>query len=84
MTASSFTIVRDESDKPLVIRDTGGANNRTVTNDAEAVVSKLHAQGLLPNGRRLLYYDSDGDPGEIVHKDGEFVGFELPSLEEFQ
>jgi len=61
---------------PLVIKDVGPWDQHpTVTNDAENVVQSLVAQGYLPGGRRLLYYDSDGRLDELLVKDGQFVGF---------
>lgn len=46
----------------------------SVTNGAEEVVA-----GLLPmlRGRRLLYYDSEGELGELLIADGKFAGFGL-------
>lgn len=83
MRLSIYSIVRNEPGKPLIIRDVGGDANTTLTNDAETVVRRLHRDGLLSNGRRLLYYDSDGDPGEMLHQNGEFVDFAFPKQEEF-
>ena len=72
-----YTIVEDAPGEPLVIRDIGPWHmHRTVTNDAEAVVSELVAEGRLPPGRRLHYYDSEGEIGRIVVVDGKFEGFE--------
>lgn len=74
---SQFQLVHDEcDDTQLVIRDSGDhAKQLTVTNDAERVVKYLRGGGLLPDGRRLFYYDSDGQRDEILVKDGEFAGF---------
>lgn len=59
----------------LTIRDVGGSRCLTVTNDAEAVVVALHADGVLGT-RTLLYYDSAGDLDELVHDGrGRFLGF---------
>lgn len=63
-TLHGWTTIRD--------LDRGGVS---VTNDAEAVVEELVARGLLPPGRRLRYFDSDGRLDEIVLRDGRFVGF---------
>ena len=38
----------------------------SVTNDAENVVANLRKHGILEDGRRLFYYDSEGDLDEIV------------------
>jgi hypothetical protein len=57
----------------LVIRDLD--NSRTITNDAKNVVEKLAAQGLLPDGRRLFYFDTMGRLDEIVVEHGQFKCF---------
>lgn len=78
MRRSNYTIVGSSADcsKPLVIKDIGPWDQfMTVTNDAENVVKELAEQGLLPNGRQLLYYDSSGDFDEIVVENGQFKGF---------
>lgn len=60
----------------LLIRDLGPwSEHKTVTNDAEIVVGVLAHRGLLPAGRRLFYFDSEGELDEIVVKDGKFAGF---------
>lgn len=67
-----FEVVSEDAEK-LVIMDVGPwTAHPTVTNDAEAVVEEL-APTL--KGRRLLYYDSDGDLDELMVKDGKFEGF---------
>ena len=79
MRPANFEIVQTESTPEiLVIRDLGPWNRvGTITNDAEGVVERLVRAGQLPSGRRLLYYDSDGDKDEIRVKDGQFAGFVL-------
>ena len=60
----------------LIIEDTGPWDaHRTVTNDAERVVANLISDGLLPEGRRLWYYDSEGSLDELVIKDGRFYEY---------
>lgn len=60
----------------LVIRDVGDHSIcKTITNDVESVVELLVAQGHLPLGRRLMYYDSEGAFDEIVVQNGRFAGF---------
>jgi hypothetical protein len=73
---SKYVIVEDDflQAEPLVIKDIG-RDAKSVTNDAENVVADLIKQGHLPAGRRLLYYDSDGQLDELLIKDGQFVGF---------
>ncbi len=73
--SANYVIVVKASDQ-ITIRDMGPWDKYlTVTNDAENVVRELAAEGHLPNGRRLFYYDSDGELDEIPVKDGVFVGF---------
>lgn len=73
---ANFEIVANHPGKPLVIRDVGPWDSHlSVTNDAEQVVKRLVGRGLLPEGRRLFYFDSDGQEDEILIKDGEFAGF---------
>lgn len=76
MNGANYVIVEDEPNEPLVIRDVGPWEiYATVTNDAERVVAQLVRSGRLPYGRRLLYFDSDGDLDELKVRDGEFSGF---------
>jgi len=73
--SANYVIVAVGPDR-IVIRDVGPWHEyMTVTNDAENVVRELTVQDLLPAGRRLFYYDSDGRLDEILVKDGTFVGF---------
>jgi len=67
---------------PLVIRDTGHLVTVSLTNDAENVVADLVANELLAPGRRLFYYDSEGQLDEIVVENGKFKGFQagLPGM----
>ncbi len=59
----------------LVIRDRNELGHLSVTNDAEAVVAYLFRAGTLRDGRRLFYYDTDGNLDELLIKDGKFAGF---------
>lgn len=75
MKHANYTIV-SKTEKVLVIKDEGPWHTyRTVTNDVEFVVSYLHRQGHLPEGCRLLYYDSGGGLDEIMVQEGKFGGF---------
>jgi len=47
----------------------------TVTNDVEHVIQDLAKQGLLEDGKRVIYRDTTGTWDEIVVKDGRFVTF---------
>lgn len=71
-------IVKEEcTPAQLVIRDVGPWDKfLTVTNAAEGVVEFLTGLALLPPGRKLFYYDSDGQLDELkVDARGQFAGF---------
>lgn len=70
---ATFETVSDVAGQPLTIRDVG--LGISVTNDVEDVVARLVADGRLPVGRRLFYFDSDGRLDEIVVERGEFSRF---------
>ena len=74
MTRCIYSIIRnDEGQNILYIRDEDVG--MSVTNDAENVVAELFENGLLNNGKRLFYYDSEGQLDEILHEEGKFTGF---------
>jgi hypothetical protein len=76
MREAQFEVTSNRPGEPLYIRDLGPWDKYpTVTNDAENVVRRLQGMGLLPKGRRLYYYDSEGILDEILVKDGTFAGF---------
>ena len=68
--------VIDVTPKSVLIRDLGPWNRHfTVTNDAENVVKEIVDKGFL-EGRRLFYFDSEGELGELkVSEKGRFAGF---------
>lgn len=70
-----FEIDPASTPETLVIRDVGHATGMSITNDAEAVLAHLVGHGALTEGRRLMYYDSDGNLDEILVHDGRFAGF---------
>jgi len=75
---SNYRIVENDfrMEKPLVIEDLGPWSSfLTITNDAEAVVEELANRGELPDGRRLIYIDSEGRRDEILIQHGRFAGF---------
>lgn len=73
---ANFQILKDLPGKPLLILDMGPWDRYpTITNDAEALVEALREAGYLPDGRKLIYYDSEGELGEILVKNGAFAGF---------
>ena len=68
--------VHDPSKPPLIVRDMGPWDHYpTITNAAEELVAHLFRINSLHPGRRLLYYDSEGQLDEILIKDGRFAGF---------
>ncbi len=72
MNEAAFEVVREDAET-FVIRDVGPwSSHPTVTNDAEQVVERLAAR---VGGRRLLYYDSDGELTELRHEGPRFTGF---------
>ena len=69
---ANFEIVSQADDR-LVLCDLGPwSSHLTITNDAEHVVE---AMGPTLRGRRLFYYDSEGELTELLVKDGKFAGF---------
>jgi hypothetical protein len=66
--------IESESDEALTIRDQGPWHLfATITNAAESVVVELAP---LLAGRRLFYFDSEGELGELLVSDaGTFAGF---------
>jgi hypothetical protein len=73
---ANYKIVSDLPGIALLIQDVGPWDaHLSVTNDAENVILTLVAQGRLPAGRRLFYFDSDGQLDELLIKDGLFAGF---------
>ena len=72
MNRARYELVREDREGVL-IRDLGPwSKHPTVTNAAEQVVAEL-----LPTlrGRRLYYFDSNGELDELVVRDGRFAGF---------
>jgi len=69
---ANFRIVSKAEDR-IILEDVGPWDEYlTITNDAENVVNLL-LPGL--KGRRLLYYDSEGELTELLIHDGKFRGF---------
>jgi hypothetical protein len=66
-------IVVEQTYAHILIRDIGPWDKYpTVTNDAENVVKYL-ADVL--GSRKLYYFDSEGELGELMVKNGRFAGF---------
>ena len=66
---ASYSIVRVAPGCVFIIDHDRG---KSVTNDAEAVVSAVYAR--FP-GRRIFYKDTMGQWDELVHRNGRFTGF---------
>jgi len=72
----NYEIVGNRVGVALIIRDIGPWDIfQTVTNAAEQVVIELVDLGLLPEGRRLFYYDSDNQFDELVIVNSKFSHF---------
>lgn len=56
----------------IVIRDRSDRGGPTVTNDAAGVVERLEP---ILGGRRLFYFDSEGELSELRVQNGKFAGF---------
>jgi len=75
MRTANFDII-ERTDKTITLMDLGPWDKYpTVTNSAEEVIEFLFRVGVLKEGQRLLYYDSENELTELLHKDGKFVGF---------
>jgi hypothetical protein len=58
----------------IYLEDSGHNQFKTVTNDAEYILSRLNEEYGIGN-KRIFYKDSSGEIDEIVHKNGIFAGF---------
>lgn len=75
MNLPNYEIVADSS-QSLILRDVGPWDRHpTITNGINQLLPVLIQRGILNNDKRLFYYDSEGDFGELLHRDGEFLGF---------
>ena len=73
MTQSPKYRIESEDPEKVVIRDVGPWDaHQTVTNGVEQVVEELAP---MLRGRKLFYWDSEGEYDEIVVEDGKFVRF---------
>jgi hypothetical protein len=80
MTARSDYTIIYPGPQFCVIRDDGGGDAMSVTNNAEAVVLLLQNSGRLDGHLKLYYYDSDGQLDELLHDNrGTFLGFRFLS-----
>lgn len=59
----------------IILKDLGPWDRfMTITNAAESVIQEAEAHYHIGK-RRVFYYDSEGEPGELLVKDGKFAGF---------
>lgn len=75
--ANYEVVIAESTPEALVIRDLGPWDRfPTVTNAVTQVIYEMRAVGELPPGRRLYYYDSEGNKDEILlDNHGRFNGF---------
>lgn len=73
---SNFTILTNTADV-IVLKDLGPWDIfKTITNDAEAVVSYLYKSSQATGSKRIVYYDSEEEATELFHDGcGNFTGF---------
>ena len=77
MAAARYRIQEDIRGRPLIIEDVGPWDQHmTITNDIENVITDLIFSGKLTTGRRLFYFDSEGELTEALwsEEDG-FKGY---------
>ena len=75
MRQAKYDVIAATSDL-VTIRDIGPWDKyMTVTNAAEEVVRELIDNGVIHDGQRLIYYDSEGRLDEIVWENGQFITF---------
>ena len=61
----------------IVISDISNSTGaKSITNSAEEVVKELCQ--LFDHNKKIMYYDSDGNLGELVHENGVFKNFGSP------
>ncbi len=83
--ANYLIVKEDEKRGLLLIKDMGPWDKHlSVTNDAEWVVQCLSVLGVLPKGRRLFYFDSEGEVAELLHAEGKFVRFGPGSMDDLE
>jgi hypothetical protein len=70
---AGYEVIADNA-QFIYLEDSGHNQFKTVTNDAEYVLSKLNEEYGIGN-KRIFYKDSSGEIDEIVHKNGIFTGF---------
>lgn len=74
--AATYEVV-ESGPEWTTLRDLDEPGRRSITNDVERVLADVDRAGLLPPGRRLRYYDTEGALDEIVFEHrAAFVRFE--------
>jgi hypothetical protein len=77
MLKCNFSIQQITADKIFIVDNDIG---KTVTNSAEEVCTHLFK---IHGNKRILYKDTQGEWAELVHENGEFIGFSPVSAEDF-
>jgi hypothetical protein len=72
MTKASYSVV-EITDRRICLVDLNG--QRSVTNDAEAVVSEVLHNCPNAANKKIVYRDSTGEWDELCHDGKEFTGF---------
>ena len=76
MKLPNYDVIQHVPGKPIVIKDLGPWDKfPTVTNAAEEVIEDLGRRGMLMNGSKVFYIDSEGRMDELLIRDGKFAGF---------
>ena len=70
---ADYTVI-DIKKNYILIKDNDGRNCKSVTNDAEWVVSELHKQFDV-SSKRIFYVDTERRIDELAHENGVFKGF---------
>lgn len=75
MRIANYQVVREAS-QFVLLKDVGPWDRfLSITNAAELVVAEMAPR---LNGRRLVYYDTDGELTELLYAGNEFRGFAVP------
>lgn len=74
MNMNAVYSILNVTDVCVIIKDEFTDTNpiKSVTNDAERVVAEVNRAH---PGKRIFYYDTEGDITELVHDKGRFVKF---------
>ncbi len=75
MTRNANYVIRENTKERIVLEDIGPWDKfMTITNAAEETIEEVERKYSL-SGRRLFYYDSEGELTELLIKDGYFADF---------